>query len=311
MSLLTSLPSELSVQIGAWLSNVCLPVPRAIVTQRPSSAKQLEDMRRAAPVFKSREILFAFLRTAYRPTARLRSVSRDLATATWLLPWDELYDFVRGTLCNARVPGKVFHHMFDPSEFSAEWSIPEDLADIKAKRMAIQLAMQHGNSEFNIVCPAAFKTMKKSLGAVDPTFAPPSHGTHANSLVFQAALIQLAKKKVPANSDDVSFPFIGVSSPGSATGESELHFFDIMDTQTTVWDSGYTWTRPIDPVSKKTINARPVYLRRCASNEQPDLRTMKRATLERWMVQRRAHQKETNALGTKLRMRLKKITKRK
>ena len=302
--LLTLLPLEITTQIGAWLSDGCLPVPRAIAMQHPSATKHLEDLRRAIPVLKSREILFAFLRAAYRPTARLRCVSRDLAAAPWLLPWDELYDFVHGTVCNPRVPGVVFHHMFDPSEFSSEALIPDDLTDLRTKRMAIQLAMQHGTSEFiPVFPPACNRPMENTLRAIDPDFALPRFASHVSGPLFQTSLAQSAKRVVSdVPTDDVAFPYIGIRNPNSVTGAAELHFFD--ELELTLINGNMMI---VDPASRslRRLDIRPAYLRRRASNEQLDLRTMKRETLRRWMALRVAHQKETWALGSKLRMRLK------
>jgi len=294
------LPAEVAAYLAFVLGGACLPVPRAVVMPRARTADMACALRAAVGRVDSREALMVGLRAAYRPLARLRSVSRALAAAPWLLDWAELFDFYRASLCS--LSGTVRHLVRD-------YTLDAQLracADPATKAWAMQYLMQDGNSPYTPVYSSQVTKPNRAIAALDPAFSalpgPFFYWQDHHKVVAAAKRVRAAR----ADASCVGFPLVGFENHASVTGQLQVHFLDELEVRDAPGPNGYKDLF----CGERRVAIKLGYLRQgrlqgSVAAMDTTFLNMKRETLRRWADRFVQHQRETHALLDRLRARLK------
>ena len=277
-----TLLDEVGAQIAVLLGNGILPLPQAL----PIPQRRREDVakacRDAAGRADSLESLMYTLRAAYRNITRLRSVSRWLYHARWLLGWAELYDYVKSSL-SFMSHAALFRFAKDRKidHLLQGCQTPED------KQMAMQyIFQQEGTSMYKFVIPSNHKLIFGD--------APRSWNGDKDAM----RLTEQARGVVRADPDDVQFHCVGIEHHTSVTGEMRLHFLDELHYHT---DFERNWTvlvrEPQNPASRFHINFARIY--KWDANGKRVLvpvAELKKSTLRRWAKRLAQQHKASNTL---------------
>jgi hypothetical protein len=308
-----TLPIEVAATLGQALSGGTLPVPAALTMKTASHDDTAHALKRAMPSDTSRELLFRALRLAYLPTTRLRRTCRSLAAASWLLRWDELYDFVMNTLHAWSFEGgwgtMTFHdgnfHFFDDQSLDRLFHYARD--DPESKTLAMQYLMHLGSQPYKLVYPkncGPINTALKELGE-EPV-------ARNNSFIYddvEYALVNRAQRIAAqrADPDDVAFPIVGVQHHKSITGELKLHFLDDMVVHRSETSGCKSLrTNASGPGARANLAMARVYrFDDKGKRVLVPLKEMKRSTLKRWAETLAQQHKQSHGLLTLLRARVK------